>query len=106
RFNIAINERNGEATFIPVETWKKQAENVSNFCGKGSKVAVEGSIKIDKYEKDDQKRTCTKVNAVSIQIIDSKRNQQQRQTQQQTQQHQTYEQAGEGLEITDDSLPY
>lgn len=105
RFNIAINERNGEATFIPVETWKKQAENVSNYCGKGSKVAVEGSIKIDKWEKDGQKRTFTKVNAFSIQFLDSKGNQQQSQPQQpqQNQQNQTFEQAGD--EISDD-LPF
>ena len=108
RFNIAINERNGEATFIPVETWKKQAENVSNYCGKGSKVAVEGSIKIDKWEKDGQKRTFTKVNAFSIQFLDSKgsNQQQSQQTQQpqQNQQHQTYEQAG--ADISDQDLPF
>src|SRR5699024_4160604 len=104
RFNIAINERNGEATFIPVETWKKQAENVSNYCGKGSKVAVEGSIKIDKWEKDGQKRTFTKVNAFSIQFLDSKGNQQQsqpQQPQQNQQQHQTFEQAGADISDQD-----
>lgn len=108
-FNIAINERNGEATFIPVETWKKQAENVSQYCSKGSKVAVEGSIKIDKWEKDGQKRTFTKVNAFSIQFLDSKgSNQQQSQPKQQPQQtqqqHQTFEQAG--ADISDQDLPF
>src|SRR5699024_6487908 len=106
RFNIAINERNGEATFIPVETWKKQAENVSQYCSKGSKVAVEDSIKNDKWQKEEQKRTFNKENAFSIQYLYSKGNQQQSQKQQQTQQHQTFEQAGEGLEITEDSLPF
>src|SRR5699024_115108 len=105
RFNIAINERNGEATFIPVETWKKQAENVSNYCGKGSKVAVEGSIKIDKWEKDGKKRTITKVNAFSIQYLDSKGSQQTQQPQQNQQQHQTFGQAGESVDIQDE-LPF
>src|SRR5699024_1248645 len=88
RFNIAINERKGEVSIILVETWKKQAENVSNYCGKGSKVAVEGSIKIDKWEKDCQKRTFTKVNAFSIQFLDSKGSNQQQSQPQQPQQNQ------------------
>lgn len=109
-FNIAINERNGEATFIPVETWKKQAENVSQYCGKGSKVAVEGSIKIDKWEKDGQKRSFTKVNAYSIQFLDSKsntsNNSSSNQQPKQQEQPQSFEQAGEPINIQDDDLPF
>lgn len=71
-FNLAVNEYNGDTTFIPIETWKKQAENVANYCGKGSKVAIEGSVKIDKWEKDGQKRSFTKINAFNIQFLDSK----------------------------------
>lgn len=120
-FNLAINDRNGEATFIPIETWKKQAENVSQYCGKGSKIAVEGSIKIDKWEKDGQKRTATKVNAFSIQFLESKGGQssgnygqsnQQPQSNNQVPQQQSqhpsnpFEQAGEQININDSDLPF
>jgi|SRR5699024_867196 len=70
-FNLAINDRD-EATFLPIEVWKKTAENVSQYCGKGSKVAVEGSIKIDEWEKDGQKRRKAKVVAFNIQFLDPK----------------------------------
>lgn len=72
KFNLAVNERD-TATFIPIEVWKKQAENVSQYCAKGSKVAVEGSIKIDQWEKDGQKRSFTKVIGFSVQFLDSKK---------------------------------
>lgn len=74
RFNLAVtNPYNREKTnFIPVEIWRKQAENTSNFCQKGSKVGVVGHIEIDQYEKDGQKRTFTKVVANSIEFLTPK----------------------------------
>lgn len=118
-FNLAVNEFNGDTTFIPVETWKKQAENVANYCGKGSKVAVEGSIKIDKWEKDGQKRSFTKVNAFNIQFLESKGGQQrgnnanqynnpnqQQNTQQQSNFNQSMQGSGKQVDISDSDLPF
>lgn len=112
-FNLAVNEFNGDTTFIPIETWKKQAENVSNYCGKGSKVAIEGSVKIDKWEKDGQKRSFTKINAFNIQFLDSKGGQKKEQSNQQQQVNaynnevnKTMQSEGEQVDITDSDLPF
>ncbi|GLY11383.1 single-stranded DNA-binding protein [Pseudobacillus badius] len=74
KFNLAVtNPFNREKTsFVPIEIWRKQAENTSNFCQKGSKVGVVGHIEIDQFEKDGQKRTFTKVVANSVEFLTPK----------------------------------
>lgn len=63
-FSIAINEyhyTNGsksQSTFyIDVECWNRQAENCTKFLSKGNKVAVEGKLKTNSWEKNGQKFT-------------------------------------------------
>lgn len=61
-FGIAINEfyyKNNEkqktTLFLDIETWSKQAENCIKFLSKGKKVAVEGKLKMNTWEKNGQK---------------------------------------------------
>ena len=55
-FTIAVSRQAVEGTdFIDVSVWNKQAENVKKYLFKGSKVAVEGSIRTGTYEKDGKK---------------------------------------------------
>jgi single-strand DNA-binding protein len=61
-FGIAVNEyfyKNQEkqktTLFLDVETWSKQAENCVKFLEKGKKVAIEGKLKINSWEKNGQK---------------------------------------------------
>jgi len=61
-FSLAINEyyytngtKNQTTTYIDVETWNKQAENCTKFLSKGSKVAIEGKLKMNNWEKNGQK---------------------------------------------------
>jgi single-strand DNA-binding protein len=61
-FGIAINEyfyKNQEkqktTLFLDVETWSKQAENCVKFLEKGKKVAIEGKLKMNSWEKNGQK---------------------------------------------------
>ena len=55
-FAIAVDrEFNGkdgkkETDFIDIQVWGKSAENCANFIGKGSLVAIQGSIRIDSYQ--------------------------------------------------------
>ena len=60
-----------EADFIPVTVWGKSAENLAKYMGKGRQIGVEGRIQIDKYEKDGQKRTATKVVASRVEFLGS-----------------------------------
>ena len=56
------NSKTGEkgADFIPVVVWGKSAENVAQYCVKGSQIAVSGRIANRSYEaKDGTKRYIT-----------------------------------------------
>ena len=45
-----------------------------NYITKGRLVAIKGSVRIDRYTKDDENRTFTKVSAKSVQVLDSTKN--------------------------------
>ncbi|HBH1790561.1 TPA: single-stranded DNA-binding protein [Clostridioides difficile] len=78
-FTIAVDrdyiKKDGtkETDFIPIEVMGKLAEVCANNLGKGRLVAVEGSIRVNLYEKDGEKRTYTKVHANKIKFLDYKK---------------------------------
>ncbi|ENY8512174.1 TPA: single-stranded DNA-binding protein [Clostridioides difficile] len=78
-FTIAVDrdyiKKDGtkETDFIPIEVMGKLAEVCANNLGKGRLVAVEGSIRVNSYEKDGEKRTYTKVHANKIKFLDYKK---------------------------------
>ena len=58
------NSKTGEkgADFIPVVVWGKSAENVAQYCVKGSQIAVSGRIATRSYDATDgTKRYITEV---------------------------------------------
>ena len=65
-----------ETDFLNIQVWGKSAENCANYIGKGSLVAVQGSIIIEKYEKDGERRAFIKINANKVQFLDSKKDKQ------------------------------
>ena len=73
-FNLAVNHPyNREKTiFLPIEVWGKTAENVSNYCAKGTKISVVGHIDVDEWEKDGQKRSKTKITAHIVEFLTPK----------------------------------
>lgn len=75
KFNVAVNNpyNREKVSFVPIEVWRNQAENVSNYCSKGSKVGIVGHIEIDSYEKDGQRRTFTKVVANNVEFLTPKK---------------------------------
>ncbi|HBG7232954.1 single-stranded DNA-binding protein [Clostridioides difficile] len=78
-FTIAVDrdyiKKDGtkETDFIPIEVMGKLAEVCANNLDKGRLVAVEGSIRVNSYEKDGEKRTYTKVHANKIKFLDCKK---------------------------------
>lgn len=58
-----------ETDFIDIQVWGKSAENCANYIGKGSLVGIQGSIRVEKYEKDGESRTFTKINANKVQFL-------------------------------------
>lgn len=74
-FTIAIDREfkvggKQETDFIDIQVWGKSAENCANYIGKGRLVAVQGSLRIDSYMKDDENRKAAKINANRVQFLD------------------------------------
>lgn len=81
KFNLAVNEydskeKKNTAIFVPIVVWGKPAENLAQFCTKGSKVGVTGRISIRSYDaQDGTKRYVTEVvadNFGGIEYLNSK----------------------------------
>lgn len=81
-FTLAIDRRksadgNQQADFISCVAWEKTAEVISQYTGKGRKIAVEGRIQTRSYEgSDGNKRYVTEVVVQSMEFCDSKGGQQ------------------------------
>ncbi|MCB4305149.1 single-stranded DNA-binding protein [Clostridioides difficile] len=78
-FTIAVDrdyvkkDGNKETDFIPVEVMGKLAEVCANNLSKGRLIGVEGSIRVNSYEKEGEKRAYTKVHANKIKFLDYKK---------------------------------
>lgn len=77
-FTLAVDRRrdangNKQADFISCTAWRKTAEVLSQYCHKGSKIGITGSLQTRSY--DDQngnKRTVTEVLVEELEFLDSK----------------------------------
>lgn len=49
-FTIAVNNRQGEATFFRVNAWEKRAEICGKHLSKGKKVYVSGPVSVSTYQ--------------------------------------------------------
>lgn len=64
-----------DTDFIPIEVIGKTAEFCANYLSKGRLVAIQGSIKIDRYQTQaGENKTFTKVNVRKINALDFKNN--------------------------------
>ena len=72
-FTLALNRyNNDEADFVDCVCWEKIAENTSQYCYKGSKVAVEGSIQTGSYvDKDGHNRKTVNVLCNRVEFINT-----------------------------------
>jgi single-strand DNA-binding protein len=60
-----------ESSFWDVDLWGKQGESINQYLTKGKLVAVEGSMRQDKWEQDGQTRTKTLISANTVQLLGS-----------------------------------
>ena len=68
-----FKNQNGEydADFIPVQVWRKQAENCAKYLAKGRLVAVSGRIQTRSYDAPDgQRRYTWEVVADQVQFLE------------------------------------
>jgi len=83
KFTLAVNRTftgptgEREADFIQCVVWRKQAENLCKFVGKGSLIGVEGRIQTGSYDdKDGIRKYTTEVIGDSVQFLEPKSQQQ------------------------------
>ena len=81
-FGVAVNDRRRNAqtgewedrpNFIDCVVWGKRGEALSHYLLKGSKVAVEGRLRWESWEKDGQRRSKVSVVADEIELMSSRR---------------------------------
>lgn len=59
--------------FIPLEAMGKIAETFANYVKKGHRVAIQGSIRVDRYETEGgEHRTYTKIQVNKLEFLESK----------------------------------
>lgn len=81
-FTIAVersyqkDKNNKKVDFINCEQLGKYTENLCQYITKGKKIAVEGELNIDTYDKDGEKRNFTKVKVDRLEFLggDNKQN--------------------------------
>lgn len=113
KFNVAVRRIKDETDFLPVVAWNQQAENVNEFCEKGSKVLIDGRIQVRDYEKDSEKRRVTEIVAERVEFLS-----QNKKTSSEAKKYQkdpyslfadnikTESQIGEQIEIDEDDMPF
>ncbi len=79
KFSIAVNRRvkkgqewTDEVNYFDVSLFGKQAESLKPYLTKGKKVAIDGYLKQDRWEKDGQKHSAVKIVANDIQLLGGK----------------------------------
>lgn len=69
--NYTNSDGDRETDFIDVLSWRKQAENCSEYLSKGSLAGVEGRLQIRKTQKGDKTYINPEVVAERVQFLDS-----------------------------------
>jgi single-strand DNA-binding protein len=70
RYRTAAGEEKEETCFVNVTVWGKQAETAGEYLKKGSGILVEGSLRMDQWESNGEKRSRLGVTADRIQFLD------------------------------------
>jgi len=76
KFSLANNFYAGKdkegVGFFDVTVWGKSAEALHPYLVKGKRIAVQGELRQERWEKDGQKQSRVGITAQSIQLLDSK----------------------------------
>ena len=75
KYTTADGEKREEVTFVDAEVWGKTAETINQYFSKGSKILIEGRLKLDQWkdQKDGTNRTKLKVVVESFSFVGNKK---------------------------------
>lgn len=112
-FSMAVENpyKKDDASFFDIVAFGKTAELLNQYCGKGSKIGVDGTLKQDRFtDKEGNNRSVVRITANRIEFLDTKQsnNQSQQRGQAKTQQQPAQDNpfANGGADISEDSLPF
>jgi len=72
-FSVATNSgREEPPVWFKVVVWNKMGDNCAKFLSKGKKVAVVGTLGVDEWQKDGEKRYALTVNASKVEFLTPK----------------------------------
>lgn len=87
-FSMAVDNpyKRDDTSFFDIVAFGKTAELLNNYCGKGSKILIEGNLKQDRFQdKEGNNRSVVRVIANRIEFLDRKGSKQQNNQPQQQQ---------------------
>lgn len=111
-FSMAVDNpfKKDDTSFFDIVAFGKTAQLLNDYCGKGSKVLIEGNLKQDRFQdKEGNNRSVVRVIANRIEFLDSKGSNQSQKQQEQTTETKSknpFANANGPIDITDDMLPY
>lgn len=74
-FSLAVDNpfKRDDTSFFHIEAWNKIADLLAEYCGKGSKVLIEGSAKQNTFtDKEGKNRERVVFNANRVEFLDTK----------------------------------
>ena len=107
--NIAIKRGfTDEKDFINIQVWGKQAENLAKYCGKGSKIAIDGELRIDSFDGRDGKKVYkTYILVGSVEFLDTKKKENKAEEKQEVvNEIDAFRDFADEVEITENDLPF
>lgn len=113
-FSMAVENpyKKDDASFFEIVAFGKTAELLNTYCGKGSKIGVDGTLKQDRFtDKEGKNRSVVRITANRIEFLETKQsnNQSQQQRGQAKPQQQPAQDnpfANGGADISNSDLPF
>lgn len=103
QFNLGVRRDKDNSDFPTCVAWGKTAELLAQYCKKGSKIGVTGSINTSKYEKDGRMVYKTIVAVSSVEFLGGGTN---KQTTQENAPNEPEMSANAYIDIDNEDLPF
>ncbi len=71
RFTLAVSRNKDEADFINCTAWGKTAETIAEYLRKGRRIALQGRLSVNSYEKNGETRWSTEVIVDKFEFVDT-----------------------------------